>query len=439
MVSTGSRRLPLEGVRILDLTVVWAGPYGTQMLADWGAEVIRIESIKHFPPTTRGMIPRPDKGMPSLGGGSAQFPNNDPGERPWNRWASFNAHARNKRSITVDLRKPEGQEVLDRLIRMSDGIMENNVPISMERVNITWERVHEVNPRAIMISQPAFGIDGPYKNYRTFGSHMAAVVGHYSFMGYQGEDPSMTGNTLTADAAGGAAGALAFAAGLRHRDKTGEGLFIELATAENFMTYLGDQFMDYSMNGRAAEHQGNRDSQYAPQGVYPCMGDDRWIAISVQSDEAWRVLAGTVMQRPDLASDARYATLAGRQEHHDELDAELIGWTVSQDAIEAMNLLQAHGIAAGTVMAESDAYADPHIDAIGFWEELSAVEVGTHLYTGTLWTAKNTPRRHRWGPPRLGEDNEYVYKELLGFSDADYAEYEAAGHIGMDYDLDPAD
>ena len=439
MVSTGSRRLPLEGVRILDLTVVWAGPYGAQILADWGAEVIRVESIKHFPATTRGMVIRPEKGMGSLGGGSAQFPGNEPGERPWNRWASFNAHARNKRSMTVDLRRPDGQEVFDRLLRMADGVMENNVPISMERVNVTWERVREVNPRAIMIRQPAFGVDGLYKNYRTFGSHMASVVGQYSFMGYQGEEPAMSGNTLTADAAGGVAGALAFAAGLRYREKTGKGLFIELATAENFMTYLGDRFMDYSMNGRNAEHQGNRALEFAPQGVYPCMGEDRWITISVQSDEAWRSLVGTVMQRPDLASDARFATRAGRMEHHDELDAELIGWSVSQDAVEAMNLLQANGIAAGTVMNEEDAFADPHMDAIGFWEELTAKEVGTHLYTSALWTARNTPRRHRWGPPRLGEDNEYVYKELLGFSEADYAAYEAAGHIGMDYALDAED
>ncbi len=438
MVSTGSRRLPLEGIRILDLTVVWAGPYGTQILADWGAEVIRIESIKHFPATTRGMVMRPEKGMAPLGGAPSQFPDNDPGDRPWNRWASFNAHARNKRSMTVDLRRPEGQEVLDRLLRISDGIVENNVPISMERVNITWDRVREVNPRAIMIRQPAFGIDGPYKNYRTFGSHMAAVVGHYSFMGYRGEDPSMTGNTLTADAAGGAAGALAFAAGLRYREQTGQGLLIELATAENFMTYLGDQFMDYSMNGRAAEHQGNRDPVHAPQGVYPCMGEDRWIAISVQSDKAWRSLANTVMQRPDLASDAGFATLEGRQQHHDDLDAEIISWTVTQDAIEAMTLLQENGIAAGTVMQESDAFADPHLESMGFWEDLHAEEVGTHRYTGALWTAKTTPRRHRWGPPRLGEDNEYVYKELLGFSDADYAAYEKGGHIGMDYDLDPS-
>ena len=438
MVSTSSRRLPLEGVRILDFTVVWAGPYGTQILADWGAEVIRVESIKHYPPTTRGMVLRPTKEM-AAASAMAQFPNHDPGERPWNRSASFNAHARNKCSMTVDLRRPEGQETLDRLLEMADGVVENNVPVSMERINLTWERVQKVNPRAIMIRQPAFGVDGLYKNYRTFGSHMAAVVGHYSFMGYRGEDPGMSGNTLTADAGGGAAGALAFAAGLRYREKTGKGIFIELATAENFSTYLGDKFMDYSMNGRVAELQGNRDPLYAPQGVYPCQGEDRWIAVSVTSDEAWRKLAGTVMQRPDLAADQRFATLEGRLANHDELDAEMIGWAIALDAQEAMHLLQSNGIAAGVVMNEADAFSDPHLDERGFWEELTAVEVGTHLYSSTLWKAANTPRRHRWGPPRLGEDNDYVYRELLGFSDDEYTAFEAAGHIGMDYDLDSDD
>lgn len=438
MTSTNGNRLPLEGIRILDLTVVWAGPYATQIFADWGAEIIRVESIKHFPSTTRGMVMKPTKAMVSQIGSLSAYPERDPGERPWNRVASFNAHARNKKSMTVDMTQPEGQDVFDALLRISDVVIENNVPVSMERVNINWERVSAVNPRIVMLRVPAFGLDGPYKNYRTFGSHMAGVVGHYSVMGYPGESADMTGNTLTADAAGGAGGALALAAGIRYRNKMGKGLFIEISTAENFATYLGDYILDYTMNGRLPELEGNRDKVFAPQGVYPCQGEDRWIAVSVTSDDEWQALC-RVMERPELAQDARYATLDDRRAAQDDLDAEIMAWTVLQDAQAAMHSLQEAGVPTGVVMNEVDAFSDPHLDELGFWERLEAEEVGSHLYTSTLWTAARTPRKHKWGPPRLGEDNQYVYKELLNFSDEEYQRFEQQGHIGMDYDIGPAD
>ena len=157
-ISLSGHKLPLQGVRILDIAVVWAGPYATQLLAEWGAEIIRIESIQHFQASTRGQVVRPTKEMASMRGGMGGFPNRDPGARPWNRGPSFNHHARNKRSMTVDLTKPEGQEVFDELVRKSDGLIENNVPVSMERVGVTWERVSKVNPKFVMLRMPAFGL-----------------------------------------------------------------------------------------------------------------------------------------------------------------------------------------------------------------------------------------------------------------------------------------
>jgi crotonobetainyl-CoA:carnitine CoA-transferase CaiB-like acyl-CoA transferase len=433
-VSLSDRRLPLDGVRILDIGVVWAGPYVTQLLAEWGAEIIRIESIQHFQATTRGQVVRPTKEMSAMRGGMGGFPNRDPGARPWNRGPSFNHHARNKKSMTVDLTKPEGQEVFDELVKISDGLVENNVPVSMERVGVTWERISKVNPKFVLLRMPAFGLDGPYKNYRTFGSHMAANVGHYSVMGYRGEDASLTGNTLVADAAGGSGGALAFASGLRYVRKNGKGIFIEIASAENFATYLGDFIVDYVMNGTEPELEGNRHRVLAPQGTYPCRGEDRWITISVADDEEWLALCRTI-GRDEMTRDRRFATLEARRENHDALDAEIASWTGQQDATEAMNLLQGAGVAAGAVINEVDAYADPHLADRGFWEPLEHPEIegGPRLHTGSLWKAERTPRRHGRAAPRLGEDNEYVYKELLGFSDGKYTEFEETGHIGMDY------
>ncbi|MBM3947244.1 MAG: hypothetical protein FJ315_07610, partial [SAR202 cluster bacterium] len=141
MTTARNRRLPLEGIRILDFTVVWAGPYATQLLSEWGAEVIRVESIKYFPSTTRGIIARPTKQMMERSNQGSGFPDKDPGSRPWNRTSTFNVHARNKKSMTVDLTKPEGQEVLKKLVRMSDGLIENNAIATMELVHISWERL----------------------------------------------------------------------------------------------------------------------------------------------------------------------------------------------------------------------------------------------------------------------------------------------------------
>ena len=434
-MATVRKKLPLEGIRILDMAVVWAGPYATQFLAEWGAEVIRVESTQHFPATTRGQVVRPTKEMSQMRGSMGGFPNRDPGARPWNRGPSFNGHARNKKSMTVDMTQPEGQEVFDSLLRISDGLIENNVPVSMERVGVTWERVSKVNPKFIMLRMPAFGLDGPYKNYRTFGSHMAAVAGHYSVMGYPGEDDALTGNTLVADAAGGAGGALAFAAGLRYRRKNDTGILIEVASAENFATYLGDFMVNYTMNGRLPEHQGNRHRVFAPQGTYRCLGDDRWITISVMNEQEWASLCKE-MGRQELATDARFSSLEARRANHDALDAQIGAWTIGQDAPDLMRRLQAAGIAAGVVMNEADAFNDPHLVDRKFWQPLEHPEIegGPRLHTGVLWkSAKREDHSHRRAAPRLGEDNEYVYKELLGFTDERYRTFEETGHIGMDY------
>ena len=428
----GGKRLPLEGIRILDFTVVWAGPYATQLLAEWGAEVIRVESTKFFPSTTRGGLARPSAEL-VRSGGQGGYPDYEPGERPWNRAALFNVHARNKRSVTMDLTRPEGQEVFERLVRASDGLVENNAPNTMERAGVSWERLSKINPRFILVRMPAFGLTGPYRAYRTFGSHMEAVSGHYSLFGYPGALADESGTSLLADPAAGVSGATAFMAGLRHRRRTGEGVQLELATAENFTGYLGDYILDHSMNGRDAAYRGNRDLVYAPQGVYPCAGDDRWLAISIGTDEAWRALCG-VMARDDLAADPRYATPDARRAAHDDLDAEIMTWSIFQDALEAMHQLQAAGVAAGAILNEADAYADPHLRARSYFQPLTHPEAGTHEYPGVLWRASNTPNALRHAAPRLGEDNEYVYKDLLGYSDAEYRHFEATGHAGMDYD-----
>ena len=430
----GGRALPLEGVRVIDFTVVWAGPYATMHLADQGAEVIRVESRQHFAPQTRGLMAHPPQAFAEAsanqGGG---YPDDLVGERPFNRAPFFNNHGRNKRSITVDLGRPEGQEALDRLIAVSDGLIENNLPPNIERQGVTWERVSAVNPDMVMLRVPAFGLDGPYRGYRTWGNHMEALLGHPALRAYPHLSLDYAPSGVPSDSASGIGSALALVMGLRQRRKTGKGLMIEVATAENFVPFIGEFVMDYTMNGRVSQQLGNTHPTLAPHNVYPCHGHDRWVAIAVRSEDEWARFAG-VAHPLALGADPRFASMASRREHAAALDARIAEWTAGRDAWWIMERLQAEGVPAGVVMHERDALESRHLEARGFWRTIEHPEAGTQRHVGPLWRGTGPapgPARHA---PRLGEDNEYVYRQLLGYGEEEYAAFVEAGHAGMDYD-----
>ena len=304
---TDSGRLPLEGIRILDMTVVWAGTYCATLLADMGAEVIRLESIKRLPPITRGYIPYPPKevieGLPAF---VAAMPGREPGKRPWNRYPLFNAHGRNKLGITVDLTQPSGMDIFKRLVAVSDAFVENNVTETMDKLGISYEMMREINPRIIMLRMPAYGNTGAYRNYRSLGVHMEGVIGHTIVRGYEDMDQSSSTNVFAADAAGGAQGAFAMLAALHFRKRTGKGQLVELAQAENMIAYTGRFFMDYAMNGRDSSTIGNRHTS-AIQGCYPCAGDDRWVNITLFDDGDWSAFCEAI-GKPDWCSDERFSS-----------------------------------------------------------------------------------------------------------------------------------
>jgi crotonobetainyl-CoA:carnitine CoA-transferase CaiB-like acyl-CoA transferase len=443
------KRLPLEGIRVVDVTVVWAGPHCTQLLAEWGAEVIRVEPLQHIQPSTRAaevyvtqeQIDRTADGYIQLH--SAAFPGRQVADRPWNRSAAFNSHARNKKSMTVDVTLPGALDIFRRLISVADVFVENNVPETIERARITYEDLIPYNPNLIMLRMPAYGLNGPYKNYRSFGTHMEGMTGHHHLRGYPDLDPSMTGDAFTADAAGGVMGALAVMMALRHRRRTGHGQLIELAQAENFLSYLGEIMLDTGMNQRNWPSQGNSHPTHAPHNVYPCretsfengslhVVEERWIAIDITTDAEWQRLRD-VMGNPEWACDAKFADQLARWHNRAELDRLLATWTRDQDAFDLFRRLTAAGICAGPVQNERDAYACPQLDARNFFEELDHPEFGAYRYPGFNLRMQNRPNHLRRYPVRLGEDNEYVYRELLGIPDDEYDRLEAAGHIGMDY------
>ena len=429
-------RLPLEGVRILDMTVVWAGTYCATLLADMGAEVIRLESIKRLPPITRGYIPYPPKevieGLPAF---VAAMPGREPGRRPWNRYPLFNAHGRNKLGITVDLTQPSGMDIFKRLVAVSDAFVENNVTETMDKLGISYEMMRQVNPRIIMLRMPAYGNSGAYSNFRSLGVHMEGVIGHTIVRGYEDMDQSSSTNVYAADAAGGAQGAFAMLAALHFRKRTGKGQLIELAQSENMMPYVGRYFMDYSMNGRDSGTLGNRHTS-AIQGCYPCAGDDRWVNIALFDDDDWAAFREAIGS-PAWTDDERFSSHSGRYEHQRTLDAHISEWTREHGHYEVMHILQSAGVAAGPVMDQRDAFEDPHLQERGIFEEVYHEDVeGSHLYVGAPYRMSDMPIRIRRGPVQLGQDNEYVYKQVLGVSDEEYAEFERQGHIGMDFPRD---
>ncbi|MEL6981139.1 MAG: CoA transferase, partial [Actinomycetota bacterium] len=426
------KRLPLEGVRVLDMTVVWAGPYATWILAELGAEVIRVDNPWIFPSATRGALPRPPAEMvPDLGGIFGGYPDQDPGPRPWNRVAMFNSHARSKRSITLDLRKEAGRETLLRLAEHCDLMIENNSVDLIDKLGIGWEALQARNPQLSLIRMPSVGLTGPYRDYLGFGVNFEGLCGLTAVRGYQDVDMSESESVFHMDAASGSAGAFAALMTLRRRAETGVGELIELSQSENMMNHIGELFIDADRTGREHEPLGNRHHQYAPQGCYRCDGEDAWVVLSVADDDRWRALAA-LMDQPELADDARFATPAARRANHDALD-QLVGqWTEGRSAAEVFHACQGVGIAAAPVLHELEAMTDEHLQARNMFAETGNEELGTHHYPTHLWHWDGPDLA--WGElPVLGGDNESVLKDLVGLSDDEYAALEADGHLSRDY------
>lgn len=422
-------RLPLEGVRIIDITLVWVGPFATQMLADWGAEVIRVEPLQVFQPMTRGNVARPKKSGPYYGDA---FPDNKPGDRPWNRNVVFQIHGRNKLSMTSDLENLDCMDAFLRLVSISDVVLENNVPSTMKKLGVSYELLKTVRPDLVMVRVPAFGITGPYSGFRALGNHMEAAAGMTHIRGYRDYDPTLKDATFMSDSVGGISAAYATMTALSHRIKTGEGQLVEVPTAESTIHYLSEAMMDYQMNGRMQSPIGNRDTSMAPHGCYPCRGEDNWVVIAVGSDTEWESLVDA-MGNPDWAQNETFSTILGRYNNQDLLDQHLTEWTGGQDHIELMHLLQSHGVPTGAVHDQKELFEDPHIRDREFFEEVTQPATGTHLYCGMMWKMEGTPNHIRLPSPMLGEHNEWVYRDLLGVPDQQYRQLEDAGHIGMDY------
>jgi crotonobetainyl-CoA:carnitine CoA-transferase CaiB-like acyl-CoA transferase len=430
---TDPEEAPLRGVRVLDFTTVWSGPYVTQLLADLGAEVIRVENPSVFPPTTKGYLPRPPSTM-LLGSLLSMYapPVEGTVDRPYNRHAMNNSIARNKLSCTLDPRRPDGRELLMRLVERSDVFVENLKTSTLHQIGIHESQLLDRNPQMLVLRIPAAGLNGDWANYTGFGAQFDGLSGFAQLVGHHYIEMVETPPTMYMDAATGPAGAFAVLAGLHYRAAVGRGQLIELAQIENVLNQLGDAFVEVQLGGEP-QRTGNRDPELAPQGVYPCRGEERWLAISVRDDDEWTALARSI-GREDLLKDSRFATTAGRYAHHDELDRAITDWTTGQDVMAAFHALQRAGVTAGPQFDEEMLSTDPHVAAREWIRPLASRDVGSYPHIG--YAFKGVPQLWERGAPVLGEDNDYVYREVIGLDDAEYRELVEAKVIVEDY-LDP--
>jgi crotonobetainyl-CoA:carnitine CoA-transferase CaiB-like acyl-CoA transferase len=419
---------PLRGKRVLDFTTVWSGPLLTQLLADLGAEVVRIENPLVFPPTTKGYVPRPTEEMlASLGSLLSMYgpaAEHRP-DRPYNRHAMNNSIARNKLSCTLDPRTPEGRELFFRLVEHSDVFVENLKSSTLHQLGIHESELLDRNPGMVVVRIPPAGLTGDWARYTGFGAQFDGLSGFAWLAGHHGTELVETPSTMYMDAATGPAGAFAILAALHYRDATGRGQLIELAQMENVLAHLGDIYVDLQL-GIEPERLGNRDRRHAPQGIYACAGELRWLGVTVDSDEAWRALASIIG-----VDDPRFATAEARVAHAEELD-ELVGaWAAPQDVIEAFHALQAAGIAAAPLYDDDLLLADANVQAREWAQPLTTTDVGTHLHIGRAF--RGVPQAWDRGSPSLGEDYDYIYKKVLVLDADEYRRLQAAKVIVEDY------
>jgi benzylsuccinate CoA-transferase BbsF subunit len=403
--------LALQGVRIIDHTIAWAGPQGTLLLADMGAEVIKVESCTR-PDVMRGG---------GLFGRSVQ--------KFWEMGPWFLQLNRNKLDITIDLSKPEGKALYLKLVAVSDAIIDNFTPRVMPNLGLGYEEIRKVKPDIIMVHLPGYGSTGPYKDAPAYGDCINAFSGLDNITGYP-DKPNMRPGIAYGDPTSGFAAAFGLLTALHYRQRTGKGQVIDVShfeAASKAMTGL----LDYAINHRIQRPIGNKDARFAPQGCYPCRGDDKWVVITITGERDWLEFI-KILGNPEWTQNPRFNTNANRREHHEELDKLIGTWTSQHDNYEIMRLLQEAGIAAAPVLESGELFKNPHFEARGFYETSIHPYTGNKLLPGTAYKMSRTPGSTRWSAPLFGENNDYVFKDILGLSGADIAELTQKGIIGTE-------
>jgi crotonobetainyl-CoA:carnitine CoA-transferase CaiB-like acyl-CoA transferase len=403
-------QLPFEGVRIVDLTAFWAGPAATHLLAAFGADVVKVESIQ-----------RPD-GIRYSGGMRKDV--DDWWEYGW----VFHAMNTNKRSVTLDLGSADGQRLFNELIVDADVVIENFSPRVMDHFGLSADELLAVNPRLVIARMPAFGLDGPWRDRVGFAPTMEQIAGLAWVTGLPDGPPVPPRGAC--DPLAGVHAAFAVTAALSYAGRTGQGQLVELPMIETVMNATAIQPIEAEVFGVTLSRQGNRGHGGSVQNLYRCVGDDDWIAVTVRTDEQWQALVD-LMGRPPWTNDDRFGTVAGRREWADDIDRELQDWFGGQKLSRTVDDLAAVGIPAAPVVSPSLVTENPQLQDRAFFETLDHPRTGPGRYPRPPFAPLGG--RHYWlmrPPPTLGEHNGEVLRDLCGLSDHDLARLAAAGVIG---------
>jgi len=407
---------PLAGIRLVEFGAGMAGPWVGRFMAWCGADVIRVESADH-PDVTRTFVsPRePERGT-------------QPQASPWH--TDWNA---GKRFVSLDLKNPDGAELCRRLIDKSDVVVANFSTGVIEKLGLGYDELAKRNPGLIMLTSSGYGDTGPQAKYVTWGSNIEALSGLMRMSGFPHRECTPT-HFAYPDPLSALHGLFAVMAALDHRehseDRTGQA--INLSQFETAVASIGPLLLEFIANGREPEKLGNRSLDFAPQGCYPCAGEDRWIALTVEDDRDWRALC-EVLERREWIEDKRYADAAGRMKHSDEIDSEIAHITAGGTDYDWMAKLQSAGIAAGVVQNTEDLYRrDPQLASRSFFEEIEHATKGRVIASGIPLGLTATPGRTPHAGVAAGHDNKAVLREVVGLSTAEYDRYVASGAIEED-------
>jgi crotonobetainyl-CoA:carnitine CoA-transferase CaiB-like acyl-CoA transferase len=407
--------LPLAGLRILDLTAWWAGPAATHVLACLGAEVIHVESTA-----------RPD-GLRSIGGMmAAHFP------AWWEASPHFQHANSNKLGVTLDLSQPRGLGLAERLVAQCDAVVENFTPRVLEQLGLGWERIRTLNPRAILLRMPAFGLTGPWRDHTGFAQTMEQFTGLAWVTGHRHDQPRIPRGPCDPIAAMHAA--LALLVALEERKRTGRGLHVESTMVESALGIAAEQVVEWSAYGRLLARDGNRSPLAAPQGLYACAEGstvvDKWLALSIASDAQWRAFRD-VLGDPAWARDPALDTREGRRRAHDALDAHIADFARGQDRAALVAQLRARGIPASEVANPARLLqTNPQLRARGYFEAPAHPVVGPMPLPTLPYRFASIPRWLRTPAPTLGQHNGEVLRTMLGLSPEELRSLEAEGVIG---------
>jgi benzylsuccinate CoA-transferase BbsF subunit len=396
-----SQRLPLEGIKIADFCWAYVGPITTKLMADFGAEVIKIEG-RSRPDVERAAVP--------------PFKDNIPG---FNRDGHFNEVNTSKMSLAVNLAKPKGILLAKKLAAWADIVIDNFAGGAMQRMGLGFDVLRAINPHVIMMSSAMMGQSGPYLKLRGFGQHLTALTGFNQIAGYEDRGPAFLG--YYTDFISPHINQLALLGALEYRRRTGKGMYIDAAQIESCMHFLTPVLLDYAVNGNIARPIGNRHAYAAPHGAYRCKGEDRWCVIAVFSNEEWQTFC-RVTGHKDWEGDPRFHNLANRKQHEDELDSLVERWALTRTPEEVMDLLQKAGVPAGVVQDSVDLYErDPQLKHRNFYQVLDHPEVGKHRAVAPAFRMSKSSFEVRRAP-LLGEHNEHVMKNILKLRDDEIAD-----------------